>query len=323
MNTRVQPTSALARLALVSAVAWGASATPAGSAAPPFTEKFVDVAGIRTRYLEAGSGDPVVLIHGGNMGDGVNADRWDRNIGGFARGYRVIAFDSLGQGFTDNPKRDADYTMAASVEHTYNAIRALGLGRVHLVGASRGGYLVTRLALLHPEIARSIVVCNTATLAPETGDPNRRDQLVLTDAPKDPRGAEIHRLKQLSFSDEHITPATVDLAVRIMQQPKSEQARAKLALLAKANAAAFAEEKADTLQRLKAGGVSVPMLLVWGYNDRSAIMPNALALFDILAAGNPGARLYVLNQAAHYDYREHPDEFVDVVTAFLRGRAAR
>jgi pimeloyl-ACP methyl ester carboxylesterase len=295
-----------------------AGSNAAAGAEPKPVEKFIDVGPIKTRYLEAGKGEDMVLVHGGNFGDGVNGNRWDRNIGGLARSFHVIALDSLGQGFTGNPTRDEDYTMEASVAHTYRALQALGLKRVHLVGASRGGYLVARLAIQHPEIVRSLIITNTATLAPETADPNRRDRLVLTDQPQDMRGAEVHRLQQLSFSNEHITDATVDMAVRIMQQPKSEEARAKLAQLGKQAAAALAVEKADSLEKLKAGVVTAPILLVWGYNDRSAIMPNAMALYDVIAAGNPDACLYVMNHAGHYDYRERPAEFNEAVTAFIR-----
>jgi pimeloyl-ACP methyl ester carboxylesterase len=284
----------------------------------PFSEHFIDVGGIRTRYIEAGKGETVVLIHGGDYGDGVNADRWDRNIPGLSVQFHILALDRLGQGFTANPTRDDDYTMEASVRHTYAAIQKLGLTRIHLVGASRGAYAATMIALEHPELVRSLVLCDSATIAPETGDPARRDRLVLTDQPTDLRGAEIHRLKQLSYSHEHITDATVDLAVRIMSQPKNVEARTKLAAAKARIAPAFEEEKKATLARLKTGELKTPTLLAWGYNDGSAIIPNALALFAIVAEHNPQARMYIMNQAGHYNYREHPEEFNRVVTDFIR-----
>src|SRR5688572_6433979 len=83
-------------------------------------EKYIDVDGIKTRYFEKGSGPVVVLFHGGNFGSHDAADcseDWSLNFDGLAERFHVFAVDKIGQGFTDNPKRDEDYTMAAVVQH--------------------------------------------------------------------------------------------------------------------------------------------------------------------------------------------------------------
>ena len=111
--------------------------------------KFIDVEGIRTRYFEAGSGEHLLLLHGGNFGDDDNvdcADNWARNWDGFARSFHVIAIDKLGQGHTDNP-RPGNYKVESVVAHAQGFIRALGLDRLNLVGHSRGGYLAMRLTM--------------------------------------------------------------------------------------------------------------------------------------------------------------------------------
>ena len=63
---------------------------------------------MRTRYYEAGVGDPLVLIHGGQFATVSSLDCWSRNLEALAGRFRVIAFDRLGEGFTDNPKTGAD-----------------------------------------------------------------------------------------------------------------------------------------------------------------------------------------------------------------------
>jgi 2-hydroxy-6-oxo-6-(2'-carboxyphenyl)-hexa-2,4-dienoate hydrolase len=115
-------------------------------------EKWVDVDGIRTRYFEAGTGRPLVLVHGGTKGDssgGANAEDFDRNFSELAEKFRVISADRLGQGYTDNPRRDEDWTMAASVRHFAGFLAALGYAPYNLVGHSRGGYVVARVTLDH------------------------------------------------------------------------------------------------------------------------------------------------------------------------------
>jgi pimeloyl-ACP methyl ester carboxylesterase len=96
-------------------------------------ERFVDVDGIRTRYFDKGSGEILVLFHGSHLGTNdacESALDWELNYDSLAEWFRVIAVDKLGQGHTDNPKRDEDYTMAATVRHAYQFLQALGLRNV-------------------------------------------------------------------------------------------------------------------------------------------------------------------------------------------------
>jgi pimeloyl-ACP methyl ester carboxylesterase len=99
-------------------------------------DKWLDVDGIRTRYFDQGSGERIVMIHGAQVGasDGASsAKTWSLNFPVLKAWHNVIAFDKLGQGYTDNPKTDADYTMhACSISWarsltTWSAIRAAAM----------------------------------------------------------------------------------------------------------------------------------------------------------------------------------------------------
>ena len=81
---------------------------------------------------------------------GENAEDWDLNFPVLARRFKVILIDRIGQGYTDNPKRDEDCTMAASVRHVTRFLALLGKGPYNLVGHSRGGYVAARIALDTP-----------------------------------------------------------------------------------------------------------------------------------------------------------------------------
>ena len=92
-------------------------------------ERFVDVDGIRTRYFDKGSGELLVLFHGSHLGTNdacESALDWELNYDSLAEWFRVIAVDKLGQGHTDNPKRDEDYTMAAMSNTLTSFFRRLG-----------------------------------------------------------------------------------------------------------------------------------------------------------------------------------------------------
>ena len=107
--------------------------------------KFIDVNGIATRYFEAGQGEPVVLVHGGQFGWFNCATDWDLNFDGLANDFRVFALDRIGQGHSDNPRDPSEYLLGTASQHLYDFMQAVGLERAHLIGHSRGGYGVTRV----------------------------------------------------------------------------------------------------------------------------------------------------------------------------------
>ena len=140
---------------------------------------YVDVSGVETRYVQLGSGRPLLLLHGGDFRSPSHSIDWDLNISDLAsRGYRVIALDKLGQGGTAGPTSLAGYTMRSVYEHVECFIDALGLtgngatADLTLVGHSRGGLPAATYALNHPEVVRSLVIVSSATCAPEVPSDN-------------------------------------------------------------------------------------------------------------------------------------------------------
>lgn len=296
----------------------GTATHSADDASSIIQEKYVDVKGIKTRYFEAGSGEPLVLVHGGDPGgNGAAALTWDLNMEGLAKNFHVVAFDRLGMGFTDNPKSDEDYSIEAILQHGYDFIRTLGLDRIHLVGQSRGAYWVARFTLEHPELVRTLIICNSGTLAPaDPEESRRRSEALFGDLPQyEVREARRLRWSRYSYTTDHITDEFLDTLVSTYQLPKYQEAREKLAKLGPLPG--LQAQKEDTLKRIKEGELKVPTLLIWGYNDRSAILQNGLKLFDIFAEGNAGSRMYIVNRAGHHHMREYPEEFNGLVTSFI------
>src|ERR671926_262054 len=96
----------------------------------------VDAGGVRTNYLEAGSGPPVVLIHG--SGPGVTAyANWRLVLPALADRFRVLAPDMAGFGFSERPEK-ADYGVDLWTDQTVGFLDALGIDRAHVVGNSFG-----------------------------------------------------------------------------------------------------------------------------------------------------------------------------------------
>jgi len=137
------------------------AATDTGTQDPaavnPAIGKDVDAAGIRTNYLEAGSGDEtVVLVHG--SGPGVTSyANWRLVIPALAENFRVVAPDMVGFGFSDRPQ-DVKYSLQTWADQTVGVMDALGIQKAHLVGNSFGGAIALRIATQHPDRVGKLVL---------------------------------------------------------------------------------------------------------------------------------------------------------------------
>jgi pimeloyl-ACP methyl ester carboxylesterase len=113
--------------------------------------------GIRTNYLEGGSGDTnVVMIHG--SGPGVTSySNWRLVIPGLADNFHVYAPDMVGFGYSDRPEGVA-YSLDTWANQTIGLMDALGIEKTHLVGNSFGGAIALRIASLQPDRVDKLVL---------------------------------------------------------------------------------------------------------------------------------------------------------------------
>ena len=288
--------------------------------------RYVDVDGIRTRYFEKGEGEPMVLVHGGHMGTFAAdlADDWDLNFDALSKHYRVYALDKLGMGFTDNPKTDDGYTIQAQTDHVSRFMETLGIGPAHLCGHSRGGYLVTRLALQHPEQCRSCIIVDSGTLSPGAG----RNEIVHADPPLPLRSRECHRwvFERYSYSPACVTEGWLDVAVEAAHTPKYEEAVRKMSdegLLATKFLPDLQRDLEETHRWLLDRGLQRPTLMLWGYNDPTAPLWQGMALMEFLTAKERRTYLHIFNESGHFCYREHPEAFNAAVRAFTESCVTR
>jgi pimeloyl-ACP methyl ester carboxylesterase len=108
----------------------------------------VDANSIKTNYLEAGQGDPVVLIHG--SGPGVTSyANWRLVMPALAENFRVLAPDMVGFGFSERPA-NIRYGLQTWADQVVGLMDALELPSAHLVGNSFGGAIALRIATQHP-----------------------------------------------------------------------------------------------------------------------------------------------------------------------------
>ena len=285
--------------------------------------KFVNVNGARTRYYDVGSGETILLIHGARPSGTSSANTWVPVLTGLSKHFRVLAPDRLGHGMTDNPK--GEYSVTGEMEHLYNFIEVMKLDKFHIMGQSTGAYHAARVTLEHPEMVRTVIIADSATLSPPIGNvEERREAIGLGTGAGGQRGTsddpkEQFRFahQQLSKNREHITEEFVLAAGYMASLPGGQKTDTVMrGEAAKRYEAIIATGAAEMREWIKQGKLQTPTLLYWGKNDPSAIPAVGLALFDMIGEKNPRARMLIVNDAGHFHYREHPEEFARNVINF-------
>jgi pimeloyl-ACP methyl ester carboxylesterase len=112
-----------------------------------YEDRFFDSSGVKIRYIIAGSGEPVVLIHGFLANAELN---WDPVIKDLSRDHMVIAMDCRGHGKSDKPHDASQYgtQMTADVVRLMDHLK---IKRAHIAGYSMGGFITLKLLTEHPD----------------------------------------------------------------------------------------------------------------------------------------------------------------------------
>lgn len=129
-----------------------------------FKQTFYNAGGVRTRALEAGSGDKaLILMHG----TGGHAEAYMRNLAAHAEHFHVYAIDFVGHGYSEAP--DLDYGMQCYVDHLLDFLDAIGVEKAYLSGESMGASVAFWFADQHPDRVEKIVLNTGLPLSPPEG----------------------------------------------------------------------------------------------------------------------------------------------------------
>lgn len=284
-------------------------------------ECFADVNGVRTRYFEQGTGPTVLLVHGGQIGsstDACSAEDWHPVFNALARSFRVIGLDRLGHGYTDNPKSDDAYTMAASVEHVAGFLHAAGAKPCHLVGHSSGGFVAVRLALQHPDLVKSCVVSSGVALYPGVG----RDHIVRNNPPQPLLSRNsIRWICERQFRrPEAVADAWIDSMLRIAGTERNRVVVRKMnddGLKDKLYLPSAAKQLGPTHRQLLEKGMPCPTLLAWSLNDPVGDVANGRLLVEMFQQKQDATEVRYFNEAGHYIFHELPEAFALMLRHYI------
>lgn len=115
--------------------------------------QYVRAGDLNVYYETFGSGEPLVLLHGG----GINAKgNWERFVPALSKHFKVIAPDSRGHGKTDNPREELNFRLMA--DDVARLIENLRLERPAVCGYSDGGQICLELGMNHQDVASRLVI---------------------------------------------------------------------------------------------------------------------------------------------------------------------
>jgi 2-hydroxy-6-oxonona-2,4-dienedioate hydrolase len=291
-----------------------------GTTAPRGDSFWVDLLGtevrfrqagpFRTRSVEMGAGEPVVLLHGVSG----HAETWVRNVAVLGRDFRVHAIDMLGHGLTDKPR--IEYSVRALAEHVLGFLDEIGAPRAHLVGQSLGGWVAGWLAVHHPQRVASLVSVTGAGLqldadgAALTEQVGRQVAAATTKALDAPTRDKVRtRLEWLMHDASVVTDELVETRYRIYTRPDFAAIAGEL--VAGFTSRARPEEML-TAERLAT--ISCPTLVVW--TRQNPTMPWQVG--EAASRVIPGAGFRLMEDAGHWPQFEKPAEFHAIVGEFLR-----
>lgn len=269
--------------------------------------RFVDVAGIRTHYLEAGEGArTVVMLHSGEFGASAELC-WEYNIPAFAEHFRVIAPDWLGFGETD---KIHDFVSKSDrmLRHLAAFLRVLDIEAAYFVGASMGATrLVAEAAKPSPRLPiAAMVLASGGGFVPDNA--HRR---ALLDYDGSEQG--MRSILQACFADPRWANDERYVKRRVEQSllPGAWEAVAATRLKAPNVPKRTEFGQVDTVAY---EGVRVPTLAFAGAKDQLREPGYHMALERI-----PGARVEVVAHAGHLLNIEAAEVFNRISVGFLQG----
>jgi pimeloyl-ACP methyl ester carboxylesterase len=271
------------------------------------SEHWAELGAGRLRYLSAGSGPPLLLVHG-LLG---YAFSWRRVMPALAEHFKVHALDMLGFGFSDCPS-NLDCSLKAHAQRLLEFMDDLEIAECSLIASSYGGAIAMMAASFAPNRFNRVVLAAPVNPWSPHGRLYAPFMSSVFIAPIFSRvypyfPASAHKFfMQRMFGGPDSVPGDSLEGYRLVLRDKGVLRGALKTVRSWNQNLRRLEESLPKIQE-------IPILLIWGRKDRAVSVRSAFAMHQHL----PHSQLVILENAGHLPYEEYPSEFTEAVLKFL------
>ncbi|MCZ6875718.1 MAG: alpha/beta hydrolase [bacterium] len=248
---------------------------------------YLDIDGVKIRYLSAGAGESVLLLHGW----GCSIESMTPVFDEFVKHYAVVALDFPGHGESELPPRA--WNVTDFMVMVLRVMDALHLDRPHIIAHSHGGRVAIKLAATYPDRVGKIVLVDSAGIRPS-------------------RRFKYYVRVSLAKIGKFLAAYGGRWGERMRQRIYASVASQDYAAAGPLRETFVKLVNADLTSELPA--IQAPTLLVWGENDTDTPVASAKIMHQLI----PNAELVVLQHAGHFSYLDQFGKFRLIVGKFLR-----
>lgn len=273
-----------------------------------FSQRFVDVDGVRTRIVTAGdpSKPTVVMLHG----TGGHWEAFSRILGPLSERFFCVAYDMAGNGFSDKP--DVPYDTFFYVAHLKGVLRALGIERTSVIGSSLGAWVAARYALENPEATDRVVLVSPAGLI-ASADNMARIIGERSRAVNEASWESVAAVFQHLIADErNRIPDLIALRLAIYERDDTRATLHRMLTLQQDGV-----RQDNLLSEDDWRSITAPVLVVTSGKDHKEYETTARRVLALI----PDATELPMPHIAHWAAFEDPDTFLATARPFLEGES--
>ena len=271
--------------------------------------KYLDLHGERVAYLDEGSGEAIVLLHG----IAGSSQTWRSVMRPLSRKFRVVAPDLLGHGNSTKPR--SDYSLGALAVLVRDLLDELGIAKATIVGHSLGGGIAMQFIYQHPDHGERLVLIGSGGLGPDVGLPLR-----LASLPGAELVLPLIAPQQVSRAGDRLLAWLRKAGV---ESPRGEELWRHYSSLSDGpTRQAFLRtlrsvvdhrgQAVSALSRLTSK-TDFPVMAIWGERDAMIPVRHAYAAQEM----RPDVRLEVLADVGHFPHAERPAEVAELIEDFI------
>ena len=265
--------------------------------------KFIELDGLSTHYIEKGSGEPLIILHGFFF----DTNMWNDSIDVLAEKYKVYVMDLWGFGFST--RKPLDYGYPLYTEQLKKFMDAMDIQKASLIGQSMGAGTIMNFTVSYRERVNKIVLVNAA------GMPNKLPLMGrISNFPgvgemmygmKSDFIRKFTHGKNFFYNKHRITDDDYADLTRF------HKIRGSSKVMLYVTRKQFFDTLLDEITTL--GKMDVPIIIFWGREENSIALPIGQELHKLLK----GSQFVILDQAGHCSNMDQPEQFNRLMLEFL------